>query len=308
MRPRLRNRVTAASLALVAAFLWSTYYLFVLGVGSGARPSAVLFVPFASGGVAYGLWAFARGEGHLLGRMFLDARAYVRVAFLLVMQFSVLAATYLTGPVDASLLSLLGDVVATPIVVAVLFAEGRRELGSPPFIAGLLLCLAGGTLAIAGGHGLETVHDLGWTVVLTVPAGVAFYFVLSARAGRDGTPLTVIVAQSFIAAAVLTAVLAPLLPGGSAGLVALGPLPLLLLVVNGLLSFFVAPVLYFRSIEHAGFIFPPLIMTGIPVFTLLLSAAVLAIAPASLALLGVPVAAVGGIVALVAGGREPAPP
>jgi len=81
--------------------------------------------------------------------------------------------------------------------------------------------------------------------------------------------------------------------------------PLALLLVNGLLSFFVAPLLYFRSIERAGFVFPPMMMTGIPVFTLLLSAAVLGIPPATLALLGVPVAALGGIVALTAGARDP---
>jgi drug/metabolite transporter (DMT)-like permease len=304
VQSQLRGRLAAATLALVAAFLWSTYYLFVLAVSPAARPSAVLFYPFLGGGVAYALWVVGHGNGRRLGAAFAQARAYLRVGLLLGMQLSVLAATYLTGPVDASLLSLLGDVVATPVVVAALFREHRGELGSPLLVAGLLLSLAGGTLAIVGGHGLSAVHDLSWAVVVVVPVTVAFFFVLSARAGT-GAPVSVVVGQSMIAAAVVSAALAPLLPGGPEGLVEIGARPLLLLLANGLASFFVAPLLYFRSIERAGLVFPPMLMTGIPVFTLLLSAALLGIAPAFLALLGVPVAAAGGIVALAAGAREP---
>jgi hypothetical protein len=46
-----------------------------------------------------------------------------------------------------------------------------------------------------------------------------------------------------------------------------------------------------------------MLMTGIPVFTLLLSATVLGIAPALLGVLGVPIAALGGVLALTAGSR-----
>lgn len=303
MKPRLRGRAFAAGLALLAAFLWSTYYLFVLAVSPAARPSAVLFYPFAGGGAAYAVWVLAHRGGRLLARAFAERGAYVRVGFLLGMQVSILAATFLIGPVDAALLSLLGDVVATPLVVAAFFRAHRGELGAPLFVVGLLLSLAGGTLAIVGGRGPAAVHDLGWLVVGAVPVAVAFFFVLSARAGARAS-VSVVVAQSMVAAAVGSAALSPLLPGGAPGLVTVGAVPLLLLLVNGVASFFLAPLLYFRSIESAGLVFPPMLMTGIPVFTLLLTAAVLGIAPALLALFGVPVAAVGGVLALAAGTRE----
>jgi len=302
----LRGRLTAAGLALIAAFLWSTYYLFVLAVSPEARPSAVLFYPFLGGGVACSLWVLVRGEGRRLGQMFLEPAAYGRVGLLLAMQLSVLAATYLTGPVDASLLSLLGDVVVTPVVVAVLFLEHRRELRSPWVVLGLLLSLAGGTLAIAGGHRISAVHALAWAVVVAVPVTVAFFFILSARAGREA-PSSVVVAQAMLAAAVGSAAIAGTLPGGAPALAHVGTVPLALLLLNGLASFFLAPLLYFLSIRRAGLVFPPMLMTGIPVFTLFLSAAVLGIAPAFLGLLGVPVAAIGGIVALAAGARRPSP-
>ena len=298
----LRGRLVAASLALVAAFLWATYYLFVLGVSPATRPSAILLYPFVAGGAALGLWAFAHGNGRALGRSFVQPASYLRTALLLVMQLGVIAATFLIGPVDASLLSLLGDVVATPLVVAALFAHGREELRLPLVVTGLLLSLAGGTLAIVGGHGVAAIRGVGWLVVVSLPVVVAFYFILCARAGAS-TPVPVVVAQATIAAALASIALAPLVPGGLAGLVAVSPRALALLLVNGLLSFFVAPLLYFRAIARAGFVLPPMMMTGIPVFTLLLSAAVLAIAPTPLAVLGVPIAAVGGIVALTAGAR-----
>jgi drug/metabolite transporter (DMT)-like permease len=119
--------------------------------------------------------------------------------------------------------------------------------------------------------------------------------------------VSVVVAQSMVAVVGLAALVAPVLPGGLAALAGVGARPLALLLVNGLLSFFLAPLLYFRSLERAGLVFPPMLMTGIPVFTLLLSAAVLGLAPAPLGLLGVPLAALGGVVALAAGVREPSP-
>ncbi len=301
MTPRLRIRLFAASLSVLAAFLWATYYLFVLAVSPGTRPSAVLLYPFVAGGGAYALWAVVHRQTRGLGRTFLRPAAYLRLALLLGMQVSVLAATFLAGAVDASLLSLLGDVAATPLVVALLIAEQRPELRAPAFVVGLLLSVAGGSLAIAGGHRLSGVHDAGWAVVVTIPLTVAFYFLLSARA-QEGVSVPVIVGQSMIAAAVGSLLLAPLLPGGLGAVTSIGREPLLLLLANGVLSFFVAPLCYFRAIERAGVAFPPLLMTGIPVFTLLLSATVLGIVPAPLALVGVPIAVLGGAVALAAGG------
>jgi drug/metabolite transporter (DMT)-like permease len=301
VRAGLRSRISAAGLAISAAFLWATYYLFVLGTSPAARPSAILFYPFLGGGLGYVAFELLRGEARPLLGTFARSGAYLRVGLLLGMQVSVLAATFLTGAVDASLLSLLGDVVATPLVVAALVRVHRRELTSPRFLAGLALCSGGGALAIVGGGGVSAVRGPAWLVVAGVPLTVAFFFVLSARAGARGS-VSATVGGSMLGAALGAALLAPLVPGGDAGLLAIPPAALGLLLVNGLASFFLAPLLYFRSIERAGLAFPPMLMTGIPVFTLLLSSAVLGLSPPVLALLGVPIAAAGGLVALAAGG------
>ncbi len=306
MPSALRVRLAAAALALVAAFLWATYYLFVLAVRPGTSVSAVLFYPFLGGALASTAWVLARGQQAQLRQTFVEPEAYLRVALIVGTQLSVLGATYLTGPVDASLLSLLGDVVATPLVVAVLFGGHRGELRTPRVAAGLVLSLAGGMLAIVGGHGLAGVHGLAWGILAVLPALVAFFFVLTARAATRA-PVMVVVAHAMIGATVVSLVASVALPGGAAGLATIHAGPLVLLLVNGLGSFFAGQLLYLSAIEKAGLVFPPMLMTGIPVFTLLLSAVFLGIAPAFLALWGVPVAAAGGILALAGEPARPEP-
>ncbi len=307
-RARRRSRRAAAIvLSLGAAFGWATYYPLVLSVGPRTAPSAVLVYPPLVGGLLYLTWALARRNGRALQLQARSPSAYVRTAIMAAMQASTLGATYLTGPVDAALLALIGDVVATPMVAAVWFLDRRRQLGSPFFALGLLLCVGGGTLAIAGGRVPEAVPPLGWIVVLVVPATIGLYFVLAARAGASA-PSVAVVGFSIATSAGFLALGAPLLPGGWNGLVTVGALPLALLAFTGILNFFLAPALYFRAIEHVGLTLPPTLMTGIPVFTLFLSALFLGFELPWLGLVGVPVAVAGGILAVRADTGAPLTP
>jgi len=296
--PTGRRRFWWAVLAsLLSAFLWATYYLFVLWVAPTTAPSATLAYPFLFGGIAYTGWAVARGDGRSLAAVWRAPSAYPRVALLFGMQVSVLATTYLAGPVDASLLSLIGDVVLTPIVVALWIGTYRSHIATPVFALGLVVSLAGGTMAIVGGRSLSAVHGWAWLAVTGVPVTVAFYFLLTARENRH-TPPAAVVGQSTLAAAVLMVLFAPVFPGGYAGLVTVAPVPLFLLALCGITSFFLAPVLYFLALNDVGFVLPPMLMTGIPVFTLLLSAGVLGIALPIVGVLGIPVAVGGAVLAL----------
>lgn len=291
------SRSLAIGLSLSAAFFWATYYLFVLWVTPGTRPSAILVYPFLFGGIAYSLWAVALGHGRAYLAAWREPAAYLRTTLLVTMQVSVLAATYLTGPVDASLLSLIGDVVLTPIIVAYILGIGREHVQTALFAVGLLLSLVGGTMTIAAGQSLSAVQSWGWLVVPAVPLSVAFYFLLTARANQRA-PASAVVGQSMTAAALITLLIAPLFPGGWGGLGVVAPIPLGLLAVTGVTSFFLAPMLYFLALDRAGLIIPPMLMTGIPVFTLLLSAGVLRIALPLVGVLGIPVAVGGAILAL----------
>jgi len=293
----ISSRTLAILLSVAAAFGWATYYIFVLAVTPGTAPSAVMVYPFLFGGVAYMGWAIARGHGRAFRDLWADPAAWARTALLVAMQLSVLAATYLTGPVDSSLLSLIGDVVATPIVVAVILGAHREQIRTAWFAVGLVLSLTGGTLTIAGGQSLTAIPWAGWLVVPILPLSVAFYFLLTARA-NERAPSSAVVGQSMLSAGLVTALIAPAIPGGWAGLAAVGPGPMTLLFVLGLSSFFLAPALYFDAIHRAGLVLPPMLMTGIPVFTLLLSASILHLSLPLIAVLGIPVAVVGALLTL----------
>jgi len=292
-----RILVGAILASILAAFFWATYYLFVLWVTPGTAPSAILAIPFLAGGIAYAGWAVGGGHGRAFAALWVDPMAWVRVGLLFGMQVGVLAATYLTGPVDSSLLSLIGDVVLTPAIVALFLASYRSRIATPLFAIGVAVSLAGGTMTIVAGQTLSAVEGFGWLVVPGVPVLVAAYFLLTARANRTIAPAAV-VGQSMLASGLVFVVTAPLFPGGWAGLLSVTPLPMLLLILCGLTSFFLAPALYFLALSEVGLVVPPMLMTGIPVFTLLLSAGVLGIALPFVGVLGIPVAVAGGIIAL----------
>ncbi|MGD0258010.1 MAG: DMT family transporter [Thermoplasmata archaeon] len=292
---RLRNR--AAAFSLFAAFLWACYYPLVLYVHHDTSASALLVYPFLLGGAAYSAFAIRRGHGRAYARLWGTSGAWVRIAFLLGMQLSVLAATFLIGPVDSSLLSLIGDVVLTPILVALVWARFRGHIGTWTFAGGLSLSLVGGGLTIAGGQTLSAVTGAGWLVVPAIPLTVAVYFLLCARE-NERTPSLAVVSQSMLGAGLVGIPLSLLLPGGLEGLVSL-PLPALgVVAIVGITSFAIAPLLYFRAITDVGMVIPPMLMTGIPVFTLVLSATVLHLTVPLVAALGVPIAVGGAVLTL----------
>lgn len=290
-------RNVAAALTLLSALLSATYYIFVLAISPGTRPTAILVFPFLFGGLGYAVWAVSRREGRAFLRVWAEPRAYLRTGVMVLYQLSVLAATYLTGPVDASVLTLIGDVAATPLVAALLFSSSRSLIGSGPFAAGLLVSLAGGTLTIVGGQSLSAIPPLGWIVVPAVPIGCAVYVVLSAHA-NERAPSSAVVGQSMLGAGVIGLIIAPVIPGSWAGLVPPNAASWGVLIALGVTAFFVAPVLYFAAIRHVGPALPAVLMTGIPVFTLLLSWVVLGLSLPLVAVLGIPIAVMGGLLAL----------
>ncbi len=305
--PHRRDYVLAAvGLPLLAAFLWASYYIFVLAVTPGTRPSAVFVYPFLFGGAVYAIWCYTEGHGRAWLRLWWQPEAYVRVGLLLGMQLSVLASTYLAGPVDTSLLSLIGDVVLTPVIVALWFLAYRDRFDSPVLWLGMGLCLAGGGLAIVGNHGLTALHGGGFLVLVSIPVTVALFF-LSAARENERTPPSAVVGQSMLLAGIVGVAIAPWLPGGFPGLVAVAPVPLLVLLATGVTSFFLAPALYFESLRRAGLVVPPMMMTGIRVFAALLSWGILGIAIPLIGIVGIPVAVAGALFALRAETAGPPP-
>lgn len=297
MVPGSRGRSVAVVSATLAAFLWATYYVFVLWLAPSTAPTAVLVWPFLVGGVLFAVYAVATGHGVAFARLWTDPAAWLRILFAIGMQISTLAATYTAGPIDTSLLALLGDVVFAPVVLMLLYMEGRDRLRSREFIAGLSLSVVGGTMTIVGGHAIAPITGWALAVIPILPISVALYFVMTARAART-VPVSALNAQAFLGAGLVLLVASPLFPGGASGLVTLAPTSIGLLILLGAVTFFVAPLLYFIAVERAGLILTALLMAPIPVFTLALAVGVLGILPTLLGALGVPVALLGAIFAI----------
>jgi inner membrane transporter RhtA len=296
----------SAVMALTSAFLWATYFFFVLAMTPGTAPSAIASYPFLIGGAMYVAWAAYWGHGRVVLQLFREGSAWIRVGLISAMQLSVLACTYLAGAVDTSLLSLLGDAAVTPLLAMIILREGRHRARSPQFVGGLVLAVIGATLTIVAGGSATGFR--GWVSAIAplVPVGVGLFYILSAQAGQH-RPSSALVGQSTVGGGLVCLLLAGTLPGGWHGLLLTTPVPILLMIGVAATSFFIAPVLYFRAISRSGVVLPALFQVMIPIFALLLSAVLLHKIPAPLGLLGIPVAVVGGVFAY-RGALAPAPP
>jgi drug/metabolite transporter (DMT)-like permease len=303
----------AGALALLAALLWSSYYFFVLNLqarGVGAGP--IIELPFLAGGLGYLALALATGRGREIGAIAREPTGLGRVGLLLGMQLAVLGSTYALGAVDTSLLTLVGDVVATPLLVFGLFGEGHDRLRSWLFVLGVTISTAGAALAIIAGGSTRAVTGSGWALAAVVPLAVAAYFIWTSRAGRTRSTAA-LVAHATLGASIVAFVVGPWLPGPDPAPWQLGPIVLILLVANGLISFFVAPWLYFRAIATAGILLPSVLMATIPVFTLLLGVVLLGAVPPFLGAIGIPLAVGGSLLAMrgessLGGEEEPGGP
>lgn len=286
----------ATALALTAAVVWSSYYFFVLYLdGRGVALGPMIAVPFLSGGLAYLALALARGQGRTLAGIARTPTAYGRAGLLVAMQWLVVVGTYAIGPVDTSLLTLVGDTVLTPFLVLSIFREGRERLGSAAFLSGVALCTVGAALAIVAGSAVGAVEGSGWLVVGLLPEVIALYFLWLARLGRT-TGTDPLLAHATLSAAAVTLVAALLVP--AQGLLRLDPTEIALLAANGLLAFFLGPWLYFRAIRLVGLILPAVLMSTIPVFTLALGFLLDRAVPPALGLAGVPLAVLGAFLAM----------
>ena len=297
METRTPSRSVATPLALASALGWSSYYVFVLWLAPRASPGAVVVYPFIVGGLVFLAWALLRGEGRNFHPLMNDPIAYVRVQLAVVMQIASLVATYSAGPIDTSLLSLLGDVVMVPLLLMVLFGEDRILARTPWFAAGVLLCLVGGGLTIAGGQTLTPISGLTVLVVPVVPLSIGLYFLLTARAARTQS-LVGVNAQAMLGAGVVSAVLTPLFPNGQGSLGVGDPAAIGLLVAMGVAVYFLAPYFYFAAIERSSLVLTAILMSLIPAFTLVLSITVLRISPTLVSAFGIPIAIVGALFAL----------
>ena len=297
METKKRGRSVATPLALASALSWASYYVFVLWLAPIASAAAVVVYPFLIGGAVFLVWALARGEKAAFLALWRDPMAYARILLAVVMQVASLVGTYSAGPIDTSLLALLGDVVLVPLLLMVLFGEDRALARTPWFTAGVVICLIGGGLTIVGGATLTPITGFTVLIVPVIPLSIGLYFLLTARASRT-TSLVSVNAQAMLGAGVVSVLLDPFFPADQANLGVTSGTAWLILVALGVVVYFLAPYFYFAAFERGGLVPTAILMSLIPAFTLVLSVLVLGISPNVVAAFGIPVAIVGAFCAL----------
>lgn len=290
----------------LAAFIWASYYVLLLLL-PGVPDATVIVVPFAVGGLAFlaGFPGRTSGSRGTLLRRLLTVRGLLQGGLFLLLQLDVVLATRWAGAVDASLVTLLADVVATPLLVFALFREDTERFRSPSFWLGVVIAAGGSVGAIAGGRSGGPLSLAGLLALLPLPFLVAVFFVWVNQEGRR-TSVGDVLGASALMAALLGTVGALAVLGIAWLSVPVSPYDWLVLVVMGLSSFYLAQWAYFWAAGKTTILIPAVLQSLIPVFTLLLVAALRFPVP-PLAWLGVPLAFAGSAIAVLAPPSEGAP-
>ena len=268
----MNTRIFAgSSLAIMAAFFWSTYYIFLHMIGR-ADAFTVFIYPSLVGGFLFALYGFV-SEGNI--------RLPERKADLLIPAFGYLSSQIviifsarINGGVLTSTFVLVGDAILSPFII---FALGRNRFipRFSLFIPGLLVLVVSAFVLSAFG-GKFAVHSLaGLVLIVADPILISlFYVYLNGRIMIDG--MARILAPTFLVASLISLpVFLFLYPVFYIGVP--DPYELLVLIVIGVTSMFGGYFLFFAASKISGFTLSSILMSMIPVFTLLLSAAFISI-------------------------------
>ncbi len=275
-----RDIAAGSSVAVLSAFIWSTYYIFLHMLGRLSYFSLFLY-PSLVGGVLFLVYgAMTGGSLHLPSRkqdLLIPALGY------LASQFMIILSTEINGGVITATFVLIGDAIVSP---AIIYSIGRNRFvpNFSLFFPGIALLVASSVaLSLFGGQ--FSVHSLyGLLLVAIVPVLIALFFVYTnERIMTEG--MATILAPTFFVSSALAFI--PLLilqepvtflppNAGSA----------LILFVIGASSMFAGYWLFFAASRLTGFTLTSILMCMIPVFTLLLSVSLIGVSltPASVGL------------------------
>lgn len=292
------TRRIGIAVSAMAALLWASYYLIVLEL-PGSSDLPILVLPFLVGGLGFGALSVvqAPSEGRRILRIMGTPGGVLRALILLVMQADVIASTRLAGAVDTSLVTLVADVIVTPILLYIIWREGGRHIHQRIFWAGVALSALGASLTILAGGSAEALTALSALLLVPLPFLVSFYFLLMVKAAAT-EPMASVVSSGSILAFLIGAV-GVLALQGPAGLgVGLSAEDLGLIALLGLTSFFLAPWAFFWAAEKLSIVIPAVLQAAIPLFTLILVVLALHYSAPLLAIIGIPVAMVGSYLAV----------
>ncbi len=206
----------AVVLSVTAAFLWASYYFIALAIAPQISLAELIVLPFLIGGVAYAAISARQGSLPAYAQLLREPRSWGRASLYAGIQLTVVAVTLYSGPVDTALLTLVGDVLLTPLVAATLYGHGRRQVMAVAFWVGVVFVSAGAALTIISAGAAEPLRGYALVDGILLPAFIALYFVMSAEAART-QPADAIVGATCIQAGVLVLILTPFVGGALGG-------------------------------------------------------------------------------------------
>lgn len=289
----------AVGAGAAAAFLWAAYYVFLLKLPTGAD-LLILVVPFLFAGLLFLVprpGAIGGGPRVLLG-IVASPSGLLRGTLLFLIQVDVILATRWAGAVDASLATLLADVVATPLLVYAFYRTDAAKIRTAVFWVGVAIACLGSVVAILAGGQTAPLSVGAALALVPLPIVIAFYFVLVNQACK-ALPSPEVLGAASLEAGILGSVVGLAWLGPAAFEFALSPDQWVVLAAIGFTAFYVAPWLYFWAAGKTSIVVPAVLQALIPVFTLLLVVALGLESAPELAWVGVPLAFVGSILAVV---------
>ncbi len=292
MPPAFVDRRAFAA-ATGAAWFWSTYYVFVLGLPASENLTIILFAPVLGGAFVL---VIALTVGRIPPRGILPAFTHPRVLLaglcLLGFQLCSVLSTRSVGAVNTSLIVLASDVIGTPLLFHAAWRGERPLFRLWSFWLGVALIASGGLLAILAGGSPEPI-SLAF-LALGLPLFVVnSVFVVSTEAANRQLPVLAVLAATPLFLSGLATVGAAIVLGPGAVLGSLQPDYLGRIAAMGLLNYALPPVLFFWSARRISLTIPSILQAAIPVFTLVLVLALGLQPVTALALLAVPLAFVG---------------
>ncbi len=260
-----REVAAGSSVAVLSAFVWSTYYVFLHMLGRTSYFSIFLY-PSLVGGVLFLIYGAVKERGiHLPTR---KADLLIPALGYLSSQLAIIFSTLVNGGVITATFVLIGDAIMSP---AIIYLIGRNRF-IPNFLLFLpgiiLLILSSVALTLFGGQ--FAVHSLyGLMLVGIVPVLISIFFVYTnERIMTDG--MARILAPTFFVSSAI-AFFPMLFLQDPVAMVIPGISDLLILLAIGATSMFAGYWLFFAASELTGFTLTSILMCMIPVFTLLLS-------------------------------------
>jgi len=255
------STLAGAGAAMLAAFLWSTYYIFIHYLGAYS-PLILFSIPSIIGGLLFLFLAAVTGRRLIAVRhrhFILPSAGYFAS------QMVIIISALLNGGVITAVFILIGDALLSPLLVFML-GWNRAVPKKSIFVPGVVILMLSASLLSLYGHLVKVQSFTGMTALVFTPVFTSLYFIYTDRSiMQEG--VSAVLAPAFLIPGLLSL---PFL-AFYGRIPVISPRDIFLFLSIGATSMFAGYLLFFEASRISTFVLSSVLMSMIPVFTLLLS-------------------------------------